>query len=131
MTTKRRPLLNEVGAVTSSTMIWLFFITVIMYVAYMVVPPYASFYMLRTEVEEEAELAHKFSDEALAENVLSKAYIWNVPITVNNITISRSYESIDIKLDYSEKLDFPGYTRVLNFHIAVSEPIKETGDIYR
>jgi hypothetical protein len=130
MTNKRRPLLNESGAVTSSTMIWLFFITVIIYVAYMVLPPYFSYYMLKTEVREEAQLAHKFSDESLVDNISSKAYLWNVPIILDDIVVARGLESIDINIDYSEVVDFlPGYSKVLYFHIAVSEPIKNDSDL--
>lgn len=130
MTNKRRPLLNESGAVTSSTMIWLFIITVIIYVGYMVLPPYFSYYMLKTEVREEAQLAHKFSDESLVDNISSKAYLWNVPILFDDIIVARGTESIDINIDYSEVVDFlPGYTKVLYFHIAVSEPIKDDSDL--
>ncbi|MBE9529411.1 MAG: hypothetical protein IME99_09255 [Proteobacteria bacterium] len=130
MTNKRRPLLNESGAVTSSTMIWLFFITVIIYVAYMVLPPYFSYYMLKTEVKEEAQLAHKFTDSALVDNISSKAYLWNVPITLDDIIVTRGGESISINIDYAEQVDFLfSYTKIFYFEIAVNEPLKDDSDL--
>ncbi len=132
MTSKRRPLLNQAGAVTSSTMIWLFIITVVIYVCYMVVPPYFSYYIMKIEVEREAELAHKFSDEALTANILNKAEAWSVPIALEDIIITRGYEAVDISIKYSTTIDFvPGYSKTFKFYVEVSEPLKDnSGMLY-
>ncbi len=129
---KRRPLLNQTGAITLSTKIWLFFITLFIYAGYIVVPPYFAYYMLKTEVEEEAELADKLSDATMAANILKKAVVWEVPIRIEDIVISRGLETIDIRLDYSTQVEpVPGYVKVITFHISVTEQVKESSGVLR
>ena len=131
-TSNRWPLLNQAGAVKSSTLIWLLLISLAIYVSYMILPPYFSYRMMKVEVVREAELAHKFPDDALLRNILEKANTWSVPLVSNDIIITRGFDSIDISVDYSSRVDFvPGYSKVLQFHIAVSRPIKESsGTLY-
>ena len=98
--------------------------------AYMFVPPYAGFYMLKTDVEEEARIAHMYTDEDLASRITRKAAAWSVTLGPDNLEIVRDSEQITIKVDYTVSLNFfDRYVRELDYHILVEAPLKEKGRV--
>lgn len=96
----------------------------------MFVPPYAGFYMLKTEVEEEAKLAHMYTDEALVSRITGKAAAWSIPLGPENLEIIRDRDEIRITVDYTVTLIFfDRYDRELVYNIDVREPLKASGRI--
>lgn len=123
-----KPPKNNCGSISLKALVWILVIASSLYAAYKFVPPYVAFYMLRTEVENEAKIAHMYGDEALAGRILKKAEIWSVPIGVDDIEIARGRTTIGIHIHYAMNMDFFGrWNRVQEFDIAVEEPLKETG----
>lgn len=97
------------------------------YLAYMFVPPYAGFYMLKIDAEEEAGIAHMYSDEELASRITRKAASWSIPLGPENLEITRGSEDITIEVNYAVNLSFFDlHERELVYHIEVKEPLKET-----
>lgn len=96
----------------------------------MLIPPYAGFYMLKTEVEEEAKTAHMYTDAALADRITMKAAAWSIDLGPDKLLIERGMEHITIAVDYTVGLDFfGGYHRELAYHIEVRRPLKERGRV--
>ncbi len=122
-----KPLKNNCGSISLKALVWTLVIASSLYAAYKFAPPYVAFYMMKTEVEEEAEIAHMYSDEALAGRILKKAEIWSIPIDIEDIEIARQ-RSIGIHIHYAVNMDFFGrWHRVQEFDIAVEKPLKDTG----
>lgn len=127
-TSLRRFPIDQRGAIAFKTFFWVLLFSFAVYVGYKVVPPTASYYMLRGEVKSEAKNAHMISDEKLADRILEKAATWSVPIERDDIFIERPYGSISINIDYYITFTFFGkYTKVKQYRIDVNVPVKGTG----
>lgn len=125
-------LFDQRGAITLKGLFWVVVIVVAVYGGYKLVPPSVSYYMLKTEVEEEAKIAHRYSDAALAGRIINKARTWDIPIERRDIVISRGFRDLTIDVAYSVEIRFVGgYTRTNEYYIHVSEPIKEGGNVLR
>ncbi|MFQ5441223.1 MAG: hypothetical protein ACE5EB_00690 [Thermodesulfobacteriota bacterium] len=92
--------------------------------------PTFSYYMLKTDVEEEAKLAHMYTDETLRRRISTKAGSWNIPITSEDIEIKRGLRIISIKIHYSKTIVFFGrYKRRLDYQIETVRPLKESSGV--
>lgn len=86
--------------------------------------------MLKTEVEEEARVAHMYTDEALASRIITKAAAWSIPLGPENLEIVRGREEIRITVDYTVTLNFfDRYEHELFYYIDVKEQLKEKGRV--
>lgn len=125
-------LFNERGASTLKTIIWILAIAGAIYAAYIVVPPWAAYYMLKTEVEDEARLAHMYKDETIKRRILTKANVWNVPIDSESVEIGRGGDYINIAIEYTVTFSFfDSYDKEQKFRIDVTKPLKETSGVLR
>lgn len=108
-------------------LLWLLALYLAGYAAYVVAPPYVSNYMLSIEVDNQANLAHLFKDETMADEILKKADAWSVPITRENITITRGIEDITIEVRYRVDFIFFGsYTKTMDMSIIVHKRLATT-----
>lgn len=118
------------GFISIRALFWLLFLAASFYGAYMFVPPYAGFYMLKTEVEEEARIAHMYTDEALEKRITGKAAAWSIPLGPENLEIIRGSDEIRITVDYTITLNFfDRYDRELVYNIDVRGPLKASGRV--
>ncbi|GMR05220.1 MAG: hypothetical protein BMS9Abin24_013 [Thermodesulfobacteriota bacterium] len=116
---------NNRGAITIKGLFWTLVIASSLYAAYKFIPPAVTYYMIRTEVEDEARIAHMHGDAVLAARILEKANIWSVPIDREDIEIERDRDSIAISVNYSTTISFFNrWSRVQNYSINVEEPLK-------
>ncbi len=123
---------DKSGYITFKALFWVFVLASVLYAGYKFVPPWAAFYMLKTEVEDEAKNAHMYSDETLARRILMKSETWGVPIDRDNLEIVRGREFINISVHYTVTMDFFGrYKKVQNFNIEVDERLKESSGVLR
>ncbi|MBI2399812.1 MAG: hypothetical protein HYV23_01925 [Deltaproteobacteria bacterium] len=123
---------KEAGFISVKALFWLLFLAVSVYGAYKVVPPYAGFYMLKTEVEEEVRLAHMYTDEVLASRITKKAASWSIPLDPKNLEIIRGSDEIRITVDYTVTLNFfDRYNRELVYSVDVRGPLKDSGGVLR
>lgn len=124
---KAKRFANSRGAASFGTIVWILLLAASVYAAYKFVPPYVSYYMLKTDVENEAKVAHMYMDQSIASRLLKKAVSWSVPIEQEDIEIARSGAEITVAIEYVETVDFPGgYVKELQFSIHVEEPLKES-----
>ena len=99
---------DQKGDVRLKTLFWIFFFAALLYGAYKIVPSYVSFYMTKTDVQEEAKIAHMYSDESLAKRILQNAETWSVPLTKDDIEIIRNNGYISITVRYTDRIVFFG-----------------------
>ncbi len=124
---KAKRFANSRGAASFGTIVWILLLATSVYGASKFAPPYVSYYMLKTDVENEAKVAHMYMDQSIASRLLKKAVSWSVPIVQEDIEIQRGTEDITISIEYVETVDFPGgYSKDLAFSIHVEEPLKES-----
>lgn len=121
---------NEKGGIPVKALFWILVFIIGLYSAYKFAPPELEFYMFKTDIDEEAKIAHMYSDEALAKRIFQKAETWNVPIDADSLQIERGAYDITITADYTITLDFFGkYQRERKYHIFVQRPLKEAGRV--
>lgn len=109
---------------------WLCLLAAAIYAGYKLAPPYVTYYLFKTEVEDEAKLAHMYSDEKLLVRIMDKAKAWDIPIESKAIKISRDKEEILISVHYSITLYFPsGYAREFFYGIDARAPLKDSTSI--
>ena len=117
---------NKAGFITLKALFWILFLAAVSYGAYKFAPPYFGYIMLRTDVGEEAKVAHMYNDERLAGRILKKAAVWSIPLGEEHVLIQRGREDIRIAVSYSVVLDFFGrYEKELFYDIEVEKPLKE------
>ncbi|MBI5643831.1 MAG: DUF4845 domain-containing protein [Deltaproteobacteria bacterium] len=115
------------GAIQFKTLFWLIIVASFLYGAYVVAPPYAGYYMLKTEIEDEAKLGHMYTDQTIQRRILEKASTWSVPISDENLEIAREKEQITISADYTVTFNFlDKYKKEQKFHVEVTKPLKES-----
>lgn len=117
---------GEGGFSRFKALFWLSFLGLSIYGAWVVAPPWLAFWMLKTEVEDEAKIAHMYTNQALQKRILMKAHAWNVPITEDNLEIVRGRDFISIQVDYNVTfVFFNSYEKEQRFFIDVSKPLKD------
>ncbi len=118
------------GEGRSRALFWLCFLAIAVYAGYKFAPPFVTYHLFKTEVEDEAKLAHLYSDEKLLARIMDKAKAWDIPIGSDDIKINRYKEEIFISVHYGITLDFPGgYSREFFYGIDTRAPLKETTSI--
>lgn len=93
------------------------------FVAWKMIPVKVKAADLRQEVMDDAKSAGMMNDERIRASILSKARENNLPVTDDNIKISRGANQITIIVDYVVPIDFPGYTYQWHIHNEQSNPI--------
>jgi len=117
---------DSAGRISLRALIWILILSSAGYTGYKLSYPYFSYYMLKTDVEEELKLAHMYTENTLRKRIAKKAATWNVPVRSDDIIISRDFENLTITVDYSETVTFLGrYKKRLNFHIKAVGPVRE------
>jgi len=120
------------GRISLKALIWILVLAFALYSGYKLSFPYLSYYMLRTDVEDELRLAHMYSDATLRKRIAEKAATWSVPITTDDIVISRDFDTLTISLGYAQKVTFLGkYTKKLVFNIKASGPVRDPSGVLR
>lgn len=85
------------------------------FVAWKVIPVKVRAADLRQAVIDEAKSAGTHNDEQIMKYILAKAADQDLPVTQDNVKISRRQNDITIDVNYVMPIEFPGYT--YNWHI--------------
>lgn len=116
---------NADGCVTAGTMLLLFLVVATAYLAIKFVPPYFHYYMLKGEVEAEAEGAHLHYDQDIIRNIRQRVKEAEMPVKEEGIILERRENEIEISINYEEKINFFNkYYKTLFFNIHTIKPIK-------
>ncbi|MBI5236603.1 MAG: hypothetical protein HY886_10205 [Deltaproteobacteria bacterium] len=109
---------------------WICLLAAAVYAGYKFAPPLVAYHLFKTEVQDEAKLAHMYGDEKLLVRIMDKARGWDIPIGSDDIKINRYKDEIFISVHYSVTLDFPGgYSKELFYGIDARAPLKDTTSI--
>ena len=87
------------------------------YVAWTMIPPYFNNYKLEDIIADEARIntySNK-TEDAMRETVYQKAKDLEIPITRENINVSRQGQSVAIDVNYVVHLDYPIHPVDLHF----------------
>lgn len=125
-TVSERLRLNNRGSTSFRAIFWILFLAAAGYAGYMIAPPYVSYYMFKTDIEEEAKFAHMYKDEKLIARIMAKAESWGVPVVTDDINISRTATDVRVTAQYSVTLNFPGMEpMVIHYYIDVTKPLTD------
>ena len=93
------------------------------FIAWKMVPIKVKAAEVRGVVVDEAKSAGTHSDKVIMGNILSKAHDDNIPLTEDNVKITRAAGNISIEVHYVIPVEFPGYVYQWHFDHSVSNPI--------
>jgi hypothetical protein len=88
------------------------------YVGWNMIPPYFNDYKLEGAIADEARLntySNK-SEQAMRETVVQKAKDFDIPLTTDNVTVTRGSGTVDIDVKYTVHLNFPIHPVDMSFH---------------
>jgi len=120
------------GRISFKALVWILVLSSVLYTGYKLVYPYFSYYMLKTDVEEEIKLSYMYTDASLRRRIAEKAALWSIPVTADDVQISQNFKNITIKLSYTETITFLGrYKKDFVFKINETGPMKERNAIIR
>jgi hypothetical protein len=93
------------------------------FVAYKMIPVKVRAAELRGEVVDEAKSAGMRNDKQILAAILKKAADEKLPVSEDNVRISRGANNISIDVQYVVPLEFPGFTYQWKFHHTAENPI--------
>lgn len=126
----RKTLKNEEGAITFQTALILTIIGLLVYVGTVYIPPYMDYYLLKEKLKGEADLAHMYTNEALAKRILREANnSWDMGLKREDFIIDRPYGEIYISFKYIYVFDLFGgrYVKKHIFQYEVQQEVEEGG----
>ncbi len=92
-------------------------------VAYKMIPVKVKAADLRDAIQDEAKSAGQNTDKQILAAILQRAKILELPVTEDNVKINRAAGSIQIDVQYTVPVEFPGYTHQWKFHHKTNNPI--------
>lgn len=93
------------------------------FVAYKMVPIKVKAAELRGEVVDEAKSAGSRSDTQILNTIVNKAQSLGLPVTKEDVTISRAATTIHVSVEYTVPVEFPGFTYQWRFKHVAENPI--------
>jgi len=114
---------RERGEGQFGCIVGLILLAVGVFIAYKMIPVKVKAADLRQEVQDDAKSAGMMNDERIRASILSKAREDNLPVTDDNIKISRGGGQITIVVDYVVPVEFPGYIYQWHIHNEQTNPI--------
>lgn len=106
---------RERGESQFGCLIGLIFLGLAIFVAWKMIPLKVKAAELRQTVVDEAKSAGTHNDERIKAAILAKAREDNLPVTEQDISISRGNGEINVKVTYTIPVVFPGFT--YNWHL--------------
>lgn len=93
------------------------------FIAYKMIPIKVKAAELRQEVVDEAKSAGIHSDNRIMAEILKTAEKNGLPVSENNVNISRGNSNITVDVQYTVPVEFPGFTYQWKFHHHAENPI--------
>jgi hypothetical protein len=109
--------LNRMGRITLSTFIFLFLVSGAVYLTLLYVPPWMAYRAMQEVILEQAGAAAVSSDEEIIDRIMATAQEWKVPITKDQIEITRTDTRMSISTQWDVTINLFGgqYRHVLHF----------------
>ena len=93
------------------------------FVAWKMIPVKVRAADLRQTVIDEAKSAGSHTNERILAAILAKAQEQKLPVTENDVKISRASSEITVDVDYVLPIEFPGYTYQWHINHHAQNPI--------
>ena len=119
----RRRSRHESGEGQFGCLVGLILLALAIFVAYKIIPIKANMADLRQTCIDEGKSAGQHNDAKIMQAILAKADECHLPVTEDNVTISRQANEITIDVDYTVPVQFPGYLYQWHEHHHVQNPI--------
>lgn len=120
MRSRRR---GERGEGQFGCLVGLVLLAIALFVAWKMIPVKVRAAELRGCVVDEAKSAGSHNDDRIRANILAKAAEEKLPVTENDIKITRAQSNITIDVDYIVPIDFPGKTYEWHINHHAENPI--------
>jgi len=92
-------------------------------IAYRMIPVKVRTAELRDTVDDESKSAGRHEDARIRAAILKKAELLDLPVTTEDIEITRTSTYIKIDVEYTVPVEFPGYTHQWTFRHHVENPV--------
>ena len=93
------------------------------FIAWKMIPVKVRAADLRQEIMDDAKSAGMMNEERIRASILAKAREDQLPVSDDNVKITRGSNQITIVVDYVVPIEFPGYTYQWHIHNEQSNPI--------
>lgn len=114
---------REKGEGQLGCLVGLIILAIGVFIAYKVIPVKVRAADLRQEVVDDAKSAGMMNDDKIRAAILAKARENNLPVTDDDVKISRANTEINVQVDYVVPIEFPGYTYQWHIHHEATNPI--------
>jgi len=92
-------------------------------VAYKVIPVKVKNAELRGVINDESKSASTHNDEKIRQFILAKAREDDIPLTPEDVKITRSNNEIHVDVEYTLPINFPGYVYQWHIEHHISNPV--------
>jgi len=97
-------------------------IVLIIYAAFVFIPPYYHYYAFRSDIAELARVGRTLHHKELMERIMEKAREYNVPVDEDDIIVTREDRDIYIEASWHERVNFLNiYEKTFYFSIYTGE----------
>jgi hypothetical protein len=113
------------GEGRTGCILWLTFVGLVAYVLYEVVPVHVAAGQFTDAIQEQCTFAASHNNQQIYYELLEKAKDLKLPIRKEQITITRTRESIQIEAHYTVPIEFFGglYTYTMTFEPNIARPL--------
>jgi hypothetical protein len=114
---------RERGEGNAGCLLGLIILALVAFIAYKMIPVKVKAADLKQTVTDEAKMAGTHRDDVIMKQILAKARELKLPVSEDNVKISRTPTDISVEVDYSVPIDFPGKTIDWHQHITAENPV--------
>ena len=119
----RRRKWSERGEGQMGCLVGLVLLAVGIFIAYKLVPVKVRAAELRQEVIDQAKAAGMRGDDKIMAAILRKAQDDDLPVGEDNVHIRRTANTINVDVEYTIPVQFPGFTYQMDQHVHAENPI--------
>src|SRR5688500_11304179 len=107
---------NRRGKSALSCLFPMLVVTIIGYIALHASDAAFKYYRLRDAMQQEARFSHRKTDDQIRTRLRAFVDSLGMPIAARRINIRRTETRITISADYEQTIDFPFFSKVMDFH---------------
>lgn len=114
---------RERGEGQLGCLIGLIVLAIAVFIAWKMIPVKVKAAELRQVVSDEAKAAGTHDDAKIRGAIMQKVFDTKLPVTEEDIHISRAHGDITVDVEYTVPIDFPGFTYKWHLHHHAENPI--------
>jgi hypothetical protein len=123
------PACNRAGRITFGTFLFLFLTAGAVYLTLFYVPPWMAYRAMLAEIQAQAGAAAVMDDDEILTRIMATAKEWEVPITRDQIEITRTDAGMSISTQWNVTINLFGgrFQQVLHFAPSTERPAAPAG----